>query len=65
MPNEEDGPPLVAGRTYTLKSKADLNTVTWTAVPGATFIDSGAQRTLTDPSAIGAAKFYRIEVTKP
>ena len=57
--------PVVAGRTYTLKYKTDLNATTWTPVPGATFIDSGAQRTLTDPNATGSTKFYRIEITKP
>ena len=27
--------------------------------------DAGQQRTITDLSATGAAKFYRVEITKP
>ena len=57
--------PVVAGRTYTLTYKIDLNTGTWTPVPGATFTNNGAERTATDPGATGETKFYRIEITKP
>lgn len=57
--------PVVAGRTYTLTYKTDLNGATWTPVPGATFTDNGTERTMTDPAATGEVKFYRIEISKP
>ena len=57
--------PVVAGRTYTVTSKADLNTVGWTAVTVSSPSDNGTARTVTDQNATGAQKFYRIEITKP
>lgn len=57
--------PVVAGRTYVLTFKSDLNAAAWVPVPGATYTGSGAERTATDPSATGDARFYRIEITKP
>ena len=57
--------PVVAGRTYTLKFKTDLNTVTGIPVPGANFTTNGVERTATDPAATGGTKFYRVEITKP
>ena len=57
--------PVVAGRTYRLTYKADLNDATWSPVAGVTFADIGTQRTMTDPVPLGAKRFYRIEFTKP
>lgn len=57
--------PIVSGRTYTLTSKTNLSSGTWTTVPGVTFSDTGAQRTLTDPSVVGPRKFYRMEISRP
>jgi len=57
--------PLVSGRTYTVKFRTDLATGTWQTLTGTTQNDNGNQRTVTDPGATGAQKFYRIEITKP
>ena len=57
--------PRLTGRTYTVTFKTDLNAATWTPLPGGIVTDAGPQRTVTDLSAGGAAKFYRVEITKP
>jgi len=57
--------PIVSGRTYTLTSKTNLSSGTWTTVPGVTFSDIGAQRTLNDPSVVDPRKFYRMEISRP
>ena len=58
--------PLVAGRTYTVTSKPGLATGSYVPLtnPSAPS-DTGQERTITDLSATGAAKFYRVEITKP
>ena len=58
--------PRFAGRTYTVFSKTDLATGSFVplanpSAPG----DNGPERTITDLSASGTRKFYRIEITKP
>ncbi|MBK8035804.1 MAG: hypothetical protein IPK22_01510 [Verrucomicrobiaceae bacterium] len=55
--------PLVAGRTYTVKTATTLG-VPMTTLTGTTFTDSGNERTVTDPTATGSAKFYKVEITK-
>ena len=57
--------PVVAGHTYNVTSKADLNVAGWTAVTVSPPTDNGTQRTVTDANATGVQKFYRIEITKP
>jgi hypothetical protein len=57
--------PIVNGRTYTVKSKADLSAGTWDPLSSSSFSDNGQERTVTDQSATGAQKFYRVEITKP
>lgn len=58
--------PVVAGRTYTVTSKPVLATGSFTPLtnPSAPS-DNGPQRTITDLSASGPTKFYRVEITKP
>ena len=58
--------PRFADRTYTVKAKASLLTGSYLPLtnPSAPS-DNGQERTITDLSANGATKFYRIEITKP
>ncbi len=56
---------LTGGRTYTVTYCTDLTTGTWQPLTTTTQADNGNQRTVTDTSATGAKKFYRIEITKP
>ena len=56
--------PLVAGRTYIVKSKASLAAPTWTPLTSFTTADNGTERTVTDLAATGP-KFYTVEITKP
>ena len=57
--------PLATGRTYTVKFKTDVTAATWTTLPGVTFTDNGLERTVTDPTATEARKFYQVEISKP
>ena len=57
--------PRLTDRSYAVTFKTDLNAATWTPLPGGIVNDNGQQRTVTDPSASGAKKFYHIEITKP
>ena len=57
--------PRLGGRTYTVTYKTSLSAATWTPVAGAIVSDAGSQRTVTDPSATGASKFYRVEIATP
>ena len=58
--------PAWADRNYTVKSKPDLNVATWGSISASGLtISSGTTGTITDLSATGAKKFYRIEITKP
>ena len=56
--------PLVAGRSYEVKSNTAL-TGAWQPLGTIITADAGAQRTVTDLNATGAAKFYHVEITKP
>jgi hypothetical protein len=56
--------PLTAGRTYTVQYKVSLTDPAWQTLTGATQSDNGAIRTVTDTTA-AAAKFYRVQVSKP
>ncbi|NDA67641.1 MAG: hypothetical protein EBY09_13535, partial [Verrucomicrobia bacterium] len=57
--------PIVAGRTYTVKSSDSLASGTWTPLSGSTSSDVGNERTVTDTGATGAKKFYLIEISYP
>jgi len=58
--------PVVAGRTYTVTAKTNLNTVGgWGAINASAPSDNGTQCTITDLSASGAVKFYHVEISKP
>ena len=58
--------PRLTDRTYTVTSRPALTTGSYVPLtnPSAPS-DAGPQRTITDLSAGGAAKFYRVEITKP
>lgn len=58
--------PRLTDRTYTVTAKPALATGSYAplANPSAPS-DAGPQRTITDLSAGGVAKFYRVEITKP
>ncbi len=57
--------PLVAGRTYTVEYRTSLTSGIWEPLTGTTQSDVGNERTITDPADTGAAKFYRVNVSKP
>ena len=56
--------PRLPDRTYTVKTNPDLGT-TWSSLLGAPVSDNGSERTVTDPNARAANKFYRVDITKP
>ena len=57
--------PLVAGRSYTVEYRTSLTSGTWQPLTGTTQSDNGAERTVTDTSAAGPTKYYRVNVSKP
>ena len=57
--------PVVAGSTYTVLNNTSLISSNWVALVTATQSDNGLQRTVTDLSATGSAKFYRVQISKP
>ena len=57
--------PIVAGRTYTVKTSPDLSLGSWDTLTGATESDDGDERTVTDPAGGGTKKFYQVEIVKP
>ena len=56
--------PRFSDRTYTVESNTGLG-ASWITVLGTTFVDNGAERTVTDPDASGARKFYHVKIEKP
>jgi hypothetical protein len=54
--------PSLTDRHYTIQSSTDL--VHWANVTGS-FSGNGTTQTVTDPSAGGGQKFYRVQVTYP
>lgn len=56
--------PRFVNRTYTVKTATTLG-VPMTTLTGSTFSDNGNERTVTDTSATGGAKFYSVEIVKP
>lgn len=57
--------PRLDGRSYEIQFRNSLTAGAWQPLLGATVDDDGLDRTVTDPSATGAARFYRVEITKP
>ena len=57
--------PQLPGRTYTVQSSLTMEPESWSALTGGIVSDNGDERTVTDPNATEARKFYRIEVQKP
>jgi len=57
--------PIVAGRTYTPVVRTDLACGTWSALTPTAQSKTAGERSVTDLDAIGARKFYRIEIAKP
>ena len=45
-----------------MKYRTDLTTGTWTPLTGTTQNGTGTERIVTDMSATGAQKFYRVTV---
>ena len=56
--------PRFADRTYTVQTNPGLG-LTWTTLTGTTFLDNGTERTVIDPNAGAAKKFYRVNISKP
>ncbi|WP_395735626.1 hypothetical protein [Prosthecobacter sp.] len=58
--------PRFADRTYTVITSPALGAgAAWTPLTTFTIDDNGNTRTITDTSATGTRKFYRVKVTKP
>lgn len=57
--------PVFPDRTYTVLYKTNLTDPAWAPLTGATQSDNGPQRTVTDASAAGKTKFYRVQISKP
>jgi subtilisin-like proprotein convertase family protein len=57
--------PIVAGRTYTVKSTGALSPATWLPLSSFTSSDNGAVRTVIDNSAAIPPVFYRVEFSLP
>ncbi len=58
--------PMLLDRTYTVKASPTLGSgAVWSELTSFTTSDNGTQRTVTDMSATGTSKFYRVEITKP
>ena len=56
--------PRLADRTYLVESRLTLGDP-WLPLGSSTESDNGTERTVTDLSAGGGKKFYRVEITKP
>lgn len=57
--------PVFLDRTYAVEYTTDLAGGVWLPLPGALESDDGQVRTVTDPAAADAMKFYRVRITKP
>jgi len=57
--------PLVAGRTYTVEKNDTLLPGAWHALTGFSQSDSGTTRTVTDNTAPGTHRFYRVLIGMP
>lgn len=57
--------PRFAGRSYTVQTSATLLAPSWLPLTTFTTSDVGTVRTVTDTSATGSRKFYRVQITRP
>ncbi len=57
--------PRFATRTYTVQSSTTLLGGSWSPLSSFTSSDNALMRTVTDLSAAGPWKFYRVHITKP
>jgi len=57
--------PVLPDRTYTVLYKTNMTDSTWSPLTGTTQADNGQQRIVTDTSAAGKTKFYRVQISKP
>jgi hypothetical protein len=58
--------PRLTDRTYVIESSPTLGlSANWQPLTNFTTSDVGNVRTITDLSATGAAKFYRVRITGP
>jgi len=57
--------PVFSGRTYTVTAKSSLITGSYSPINASFPIDNGTTRTMTDLSASGTSKFYRVEISRP
>ena len=57
--------PIIAGRTYVVKSKSTLADLQWIPLVSFSTSDNGAIRTVTDLAASTGLKFYIVEITLP
>jgi hypothetical protein len=57
--------PIVPGRSYTVQTSPNLTNGSWNPLSGGSASDDGDQRTITDLSASGTKKFYKVEIVKP
>jgi hypothetical protein len=57
--------PIVAGRSYQVKTKTDLTAATWDPLTISSSATDGDERIVTDQAATGTSKFYTVEITGP
>lgn len=57
--------PITGGRTYTVEYRTSLSAGSFTTLTGATQLDSGGVRTVTDPGTGNAARYYRVRISLP
>ena len=57
--------PIVAGRTYVVKSSTTLTSPTWINLTSSSTANAGNVRTVTDLAASQSKKFYHVEITLP
>ena len=57
--------PILPGRSYDVRSAGSLTMPQWDPLSSSSYIDDGATRTVFDHEALGARKFYRVQISKP
>ncbi len=57
--------PVIAGRTYEVKSKGSLDDPTWEPLESFTMTGEGAERTVIDRSPGEGPRFYIVEIIRP
>ena len=57
--------PMVAGRTYVVKTKASLTDSTWLPLSSSSTSENGTERTVADLNAGTGPRFYHVEITLP